>query len=251
MKKRFEDDYKEYMQAQTPDLWDKIEAGLRDKPISAEPVPAVDKKRNTGKKKYYRYLPLAAAAVFMILVIPAALRVMGTGYKSEDQMSGGAAPENMEEAAPEETPMDNMSPDEDQGELTSNENADTAESGSELDNNSQTGNAAIGEECEKNKETLQDKSDREEMAADKESALMKEADVQIIEEMSAALADGDNKGDIVKYYKVLMVSSNKELTAGVSATFDKTLTIGESYKIRYEEGSREAACDIIITGLSQ
>ncbi len=59
----FEEDYKRHMEENTPDLWDRIEAGIDKK----------DKKKRLdyqSTKRLKVYLPLVAAALFLCIIIP-------------------------------------------------------------------------------------------------------------------------------------------------------------------------------------
>lgn len=57
--KNLEDEYKRFYQEETPDLWNRIEAGLTDK--------------KAGHKKItfpFRYLPVCAAAILLLVLLP-------------------------------------------------------------------------------------------------------------------------------------------------------------------------------------
>ena len=97
MSKNFEEEYKNMVQAEVPDLWGRIEAGLREKDVKAasetaakqtfEEVTAPEKtspepvKSATGKKKnvIFKILPwaggIAAAALILIIAIPTVILV--------------------------------------------------------------------------------------------------------------------------------------------------------------------------------
>lgn len=57
MSKNFEEEYKQYIQEHTPDLWKRIEAGLSEKKVPT-------------KRKVIKYMSVAAAALFMCILIP-------------------------------------------------------------------------------------------------------------------------------------------------------------------------------------
>lgn len=102
MSKRLEDEYRQMVNEQVPDLWNRIEAGLKEK--NSPPVTVTETKKNTKKKVIFRILPWAggvvAAAVIFILVVPALLSMTGkqksATYTAENAVSpvpaGGAKP---------------------------------------------------------------------------------------------------------------------------------------------------------------
>lgn len=100
MSKDFEQAYKELAQNEIPDLWDRIEAGLKEK--SAPEQKQEEKngmvKKTTGKKKSVipaHYLGMAAAVLCAVVGIPALLSISQVQKKS---FSGGAADRVMESA---------------------------------------------------------------------------------------------------------------------------------------------------------
>ncbi len=116
MNKNFEQAYKELAQNEIPDLWDRIEAGLKEKsaPMGKEEEQAGKAEEDKGQspvkggigpviKMLKRYSGLAAAAVCAAVVIPAALYLGRNGNLSgskSDEME--AIPEESAEAAAEE-----------------------------------------------------------------------------------------------------------------------------------------------------
>lgn len=80
MSKDFEQAYKELAQSEIPDLWDRIEAGLSEKstPDKKEGMPSERKK----KIYFRRYTGVAAAALCVALIVPAALFLRQQGQKS-------------------------------------------------------------------------------------------------------------------------------------------------------------------------
>mgnify|MGYP001127800906 CR=1 FL=1 len=64
--KNLEEEYKKSQQEKTPDLWEKIEAALPEK------------KKFQGRKRLVRYMGLAAAALFICVLIPV-IRNLGSG----------------------------------------------------------------------------------------------------------------------------------------------------------------------------
>lgn len=78
MSKNLEEEYKEYIQMETPDLWDRIERELsfREQPASEK----VTKKRKKNIRKWTTYGSLAAAALVVTVVLP----FLNGGMKSEE-----------------------------------------------------------------------------------------------------------------------------------------------------------------------
>ena len=118
MNKNFEQAYKELAQNEVPDLWDRIEAGLKEK--SAPAKKDIQEEKYTQKmeeskaqspvkggigpviKILKRYSALAAAAVCAAVVIPAALFLGRNGNLSGSNMEAiSAAPEEALETAEE------------------------------------------------------------------------------------------------------------------------------------------------------
>lgn len=119
MSKKLETEYKDYIRAEAPDLWKRIEAGLTDKTAGRENegTPETIKaamseetrqevmpeavKKETGKKLYRRYTAVGgslAAAVVVVLLVSAVLR--------EGLLSGGADKNSTGMAAADTTAMD-------------------------------------------------------------------------------------------------------------------------------------------------
>lgn len=115
MSKDFEQAYKELAQNEIPDLWDRIEAGLREK---STPEKANGKFRKAKKAYWMPYAKAAAAVLCVALTIPAAI-LLGqsekgyntqatTDAESAAEEAGGAImeesmEESIEEAVPEES----------------------------------------------------------------------------------------------------------------------------------------------------
>lgn len=101
MSKDFEQAYKELAQNEIPDLWDRIEAGLKEKSApeqKQEEIENVMVKKTTGKKKSaipVHYMGMAAAVLGAAVGIPALLAISQVQRKS---FSGGGADRVMESA---------------------------------------------------------------------------------------------------------------------------------------------------------
>lgn len=87
MKKDFETAYKELANAEVPDLWDRIEAGLSEKSAPAEAKaeeskePAPIKKKTKVAVLMRRYSALAAAIVCAVILIPTVIVMKKAGSK--------------------------------------------------------------------------------------------------------------------------------------------------------------------------
>lgn len=97
MSKDFEQAYKEAAQMEAPDLWDRIEAGLKDKSVPER--KGIREKTGTrekrDKRKYFgkffrRYSGVIAAAVCVMVMIPAAVLIRQTskGYSASGAAGG-------------------------------------------------------------------------------------------------------------------------------------------------------------------
>lgn len=111
MSKDFEQAYKELAQNEIPDLWDRIEAGLREK---STPEKANDKLRKAKKAYWMPYAKTAAAVLCVALTIPAAILLGQSekGYSTQattdaesaaEEAGGAVMEESIEEAVPEES----------------------------------------------------------------------------------------------------------------------------------------------------
>lgn len=111
MSKDFEQAYKELAQNEIPDLWDRIEAGLREK---STPEKANGKFRKAKKAYWMPYAKAAAAVLCVALTIPAAILLGQSekGYNTQattdaesaaEEAGGAIMEESIEEAVPEES----------------------------------------------------------------------------------------------------------------------------------------------------
>lgn len=109
MSKRLEEEYRQMVNDQVPDLWNRIEAGLKEK--NSPPVQAVKAAAKPKKKVIFRIIPwaggVAAAALIFILVIPAIVSMTRKGNtktaSAEMFNANGAAYEMAENAMAETT----------------------------------------------------------------------------------------------------------------------------------------------------
>lgn len=81
--KQFDEEYKEYIRHEAPDLWDRIEVGV-DERIHAESRKGQTKK----KKRTYRYIRFAASAAAcvaaLLLAVPVLRYIRGTGFTKQE-----------------------------------------------------------------------------------------------------------------------------------------------------------------------
>ena len=85
MSKNFEGEYKEYLNAQAPDLWDRIEAGIdADKvvPISAQDSKNKKKKRKIRYQNYRMIASVAACLFALVIIVPVYMLTQSTGKDS-------------------------------------------------------------------------------------------------------------------------------------------------------------------------
>lgn len=92
MSKDFEQAYKEAAQTEAPDLWDRIEAGLKSKSVPEEKsdIESVPKEAVSFKRYIRRYSGVIAAAVCVAIIIPAItfLKPRFAGYSAADTTEG-------------------------------------------------------------------------------------------------------------------------------------------------------------------
>ena len=114
MSKRLEEEYRQMVNDQVPDLWNRIEAGLKEK--NSPPVQAIKAEAKPKKKVIFRILPwaggVAAAALIFILVIPAIVSMTRKGNtktaSAEMFNANGAAYEMQENAMGETDTVDDV-----------------------------------------------------------------------------------------------------------------------------------------------
>ncbi len=121
MSKKFEEEYKEYLNAQAPDLWDRIEAGIDASDgstavfVKDNVTPIRDRqhrKKNKNRQKYRRYkliTSIAACLFALVMIIPVYRLVAPKGGNESADMTApivltDATIENTEVAADEAMP---------------------------------------------------------------------------------------------------------------------------------------------------
>lgn len=134
MSKNFEEEYKNMVASEVPDLWGRIEAGLREKEVKAVPEEAVKQepevtatatpepvqaaaepaKSAPAKKKnvIFKILPwvggIAAAALILIVAVPTVILVSRSKSTKSATMENAAYTIDMEPAAQRETMQDSV-----------------------------------------------------------------------------------------------------------------------------------------------
>lgn len=91
MSKKFTDEYEQYIRESAPDLWSRIEEALPEKTVSAEQK---EKPKKGFWLKYGKFMSAAAAAVFMLALIPTVLSLGFLRNKDTKSAADYAAPEN-------------------------------------------------------------------------------------------------------------------------------------------------------------
>lgn len=150
MSKNFEEEYREYLNAQAPDLWGRIEAGIDAVSSSDErstgsvvPIKAGNKKRKKKKQiryQHYRTIASVAACLFALVMIIPVYMLTKSGEK--DQAASEAAEEivltdatitnTTEEAALEESAVEESAPEEMTQESAPAQEAQLGEDGQEM-----------------------------------------------------------------------------------------------------------------------
>ena len=101
MSKNFEEEYKEYLNAQAPDLWSRIEDGVDALGAKPPVIESIEPKQRRGRKKkqiryqHYRMLVSVAACLFaMVIIVPVYLLTRPVG---KDSAPTEAAPQMLED----------------------------------------------------------------------------------------------------------------------------------------------------------
>lgn len=150
MSKNFEEEYREYLNAQAPDLWGRIEAGIdavssSDERGTGNVVPIKSGKKKRKKKKqiryqHYRAIASVAACLFALVMIIPVYMLTKSGEK--DQAASEAAEEivltdatitnTTEEAVLEESAVEESAPEEVAQESAPAQEAQPGEDGQEM-----------------------------------------------------------------------------------------------------------------------
>lgn len=104
MERDFELEYRELKQNETPDLWNRIEAGLSEKKIAAVPLEneskSIDIERFVVKKQtpWKRWGLLAAACLCVVIIFPAVMIGLTDSHKSHSGRADSVASTELMEA---------------------------------------------------------------------------------------------------------------------------------------------------------
>ncbi len=117
MSRDFEKEYKQFAQMEAPDLWDRIEAGLKEKDVPEQEKTVVVQENGNKKKSvlaiFRKYQAVAAALLCLIIMIPAVLLMRQVGVKSEAADCASAEmPMQFAGVAAEEAPAEQMTAEE-------------------------------------------------------------------------------------------------------------------------------------------
>lgn len=112
MSKDFEQAYKEAAQMEAPDLWDRIEAGLKEKSVPERKGiwEEAGTREKRDKRKYFgnffgRYSGVIAAAVCVMVMIPAAVLIRQTSKGYSASGAAGGIEESIDAEAGENAAM--------------------------------------------------------------------------------------------------------------------------------------------------
>lgn len=125
MSKNFEKEYKEYLNAQAPDIWDRIEAGVdalekaagpgreagaeeteKVVPVSGEKLKKAQKKRRIRYQHYRMIASVAACLLALVIIVPVYLL---TGQDRKSETATGSAPQTVENVTIENLVVDDAS----------------------------------------------------------------------------------------------------------------------------------------------
>lgn len=204
MERDFELEYRELKQNETPDLWDRIEAGLSEKKIAAVPLEneskSIDKERFTVKKQtaWKRWGLLAAACLCVVILFPAMMAGLIGSSKSSSRAdtASGAADMNTstsaaaasESGAAYDVAADNTTAEEGKAEPEYSEST-AADAGSSMAGGSET---AAMEDAETSEEEAE------------EAAAPEISDVQILKGAVVQILQVDETGEETVYQAVVL-----------------------------------------------
>ena len=231
MSRDFEKEYKQFAQMEAPDLWDRIEAGLKEKDVPEQEKAVVVQETGNKKKSvltiFRKYQAVAAAFLCLIIMIPAVLLMRQVGVKSETADCASAempmqfaGEESKESASPEEAaPAEEAVPAE---EAAPAEEAVPAEEAMFAEN------ALFTEDVAPEEDLAEKESACEEALAGKGETLRKdkEADVNILEHVEVKITgrsetfeenSQDEMGII--YRAQVLAYVGEELAEGEEITF--------------------------------
>lgn len=200
MSKDFEQAYRELAQSEIPDLWNRIEAGLSEKS-----TPENGQEKNLERKKWIyfrRYAGMAAAALCVALIVPAAVFMEQNRSGKSSNMEMAADQCTMEEGtdttacAPEdaaEEAVDGM-PQEETYSLVKSEADAGAGAGAMQDDIQDSAAGAAWEDVvmeESRENVLQNTEElKESLSSQKQDSLTELADGTVIEKVTVEITGG-------------------------------------------------------------
>lgn len=92
MSKNFEEEYKEYLDAQAPDIWKRIEDGIDAQEVKAGRKKKAKRKRSVRYQRYRVLVSVAAALLALLIIVPVYMltKPAGKSMQSEDSANSPA-----------------------------------------------------------------------------------------------------------------------------------------------------------------
>lgn len=256
MKKRLEDEYRQLMQSETPDLWDRIEAGIRnveqELPEDIIPVDIIEEKKS--RKRGHYALPIVACLAACICIPLAVTGIFRTGIlrsmKGENQTADMAAPEmaaDMEEnsmvteaiaqedAGEDDCAVVEKAYDSEGRESGEEEAAADTEDVAITSDEDGTGNSSSAKEKVSGDTRGDSDSDRISDMTEEKEGLQAAKSLHILEISSATEYTKENGESGVIYQAE--TSEGGLCTIYVSSAADFTMESGEEYEITVTEGT--------------
>lgn len=229
MSKNFEDEYRQLMTEDTPDLWDRIEAGLKDKTVTASTESKrmrqiSDIESHRVNRKAMRNTLAAAAIVVVILIGGAAIRGRS---KFETNSASTTASDVAPQAEEWDGAMDSAVPEEAYSEEAYSEEAyleteevsdayEQAESARE-ENGSQNASQEVNYGYENPAESAEyDSADEYKSAAGSE---MTEEMQQLSYHLTMQITEIENTGEEILYYATVLHADEDAIEVGGTVCF--------------------------------
>lgn len=214
--KNLEDEYKRFCQEETPDLWNRIEAGLTDK--------------KAGHKKIifpFRYLSVCAAAILLLVLLPV-VWILG-GRKASETVPK------------EDTALQNMAPEAAGGMAAGDTAADTNGFSNEAECSTEDGMEDFAERYETDAAQTITPSAEKSMDGQISGSAREDTDGQMAGVME--VTEAEQKDGYTVYY--LCTKEGKVVSAVFKEESSAALHTGESYLFSLK-ASEETAWDYII-----
>lgn len=238
MKKDFHKEYKNYMTEQTPDLWNRIENGISEKPI-------VKRQKKHHKRRYGTYALTAAAALLVVMSVQSLYNGMGA---NEKRNTNTAADMMMQEAAPAEArdtegiSMEEMPAEEAAPEEAAPEDAETEKKTEGFTDGQKNASGDEGKKTEQQKSGSEDKlnvsTEPEQAQPELEQVQPETVTLQVMVLGSKGTAGNDG---VLLWVKTIGQEDDEMLL--IKADIDMKLEEGEIYMIDVLPGQEEDAYD--------